>query len=401
MAATQLAPSVRNALMGRWVVCEALDTWKPQLVAAGCSELVTVVERAVDGRTRYALKDVDQTPLLTYLDHLANGLRSDISYATADDLKQLGELFDSIDGHIVLLSEQPSDPLQRLCDSLLATAVAAYQELLPETPTRVFGATEFDEFYVANRPELAFAPFAGSAITRLQSEQPSMSRVQLHLTVGEFDISSFNSLPFAIFHECVCHVLQGPWDDSRTLPDAASRFAEGWMDYAALQLYQRLLDGHFGQVKLPKTNFPDLRRTGFRNAARKLHQARTEERERDSAWGHRAMGARAAESFLVQLSRTPHLESDAEHAFFHLSFAINASTLTHRERERFAGLVHTGLLRDERARKLRPLLQRFYHHRDVMQLLSGLWELEAQWTQDRGHPGAGPTGTPSGPSRQM
>ncbi|MEV6105786.1 hypothetical protein AB0M28_13865 [Streptomyces sp. NPDC051940] len=382
MAAIRLAPSVRNALMGRWVVYEALDALKPQLVAQGCTALVRAVESEVEGRTRYALEAVDRTPLPDFLDGLAGGLRDAVGYASAADRQRLVELFDTIDARVVVLTAEPADPLQRLCESLLDTAVAAYRQLLPQPPPRLQDSTEFTMIYVVNRPELSFAPFAGSAVTHAQAGHPDLSRVELRLSVGEFDLLSFNSLPYAIFHECVCHVLQGPWDDSRTLPDPASRYAEGWMDYAALTLYRLLLRGGLPLVDLPEDDFPELRRPGFEEAAGALHQARVRELPQDRAWGHRSMGAWAAHALLHRLARMPGPGpgADVELAFLELSFAINASAMRQQEREEFTQLMHSGLLRAERLAALWPLLAEYYRHRDVPHLLSGLRALQARWT---------------------
>ncbi len=379
-ASVDLAPHVKNALMGRWVVFEALDSFKPELTVAGSGALVHAIESGVCERTAYALDNIDERPLSDYLQMMTAGLRSLIDFASSADKRFLTPLFRSIDHRIALACAMSADPLQRLCNSILTATLGAYEHFSLVQPSELFTSTEFEIVYVGVRPDLSFLPFAGSARTVTYPQPPALSRVELQLSVKEFDLLSFNSLPYAIFHECVSHVFQGPWNNMRKLPDASSLYAEGWMDYVTFLLYRRVLEGGFIDIDLPQAEFPDLSRPSYLEAASALHYARREESLRDKAWAYRDMGAQAAEWLLGRIARLPGCHTESGDAFLQLSLTINASALSQDEREDFAHLMHHALKNAEPLADITPFLQNYYRTRDIGALLTELWRLGSQWT---------------------
>jgi len=251
-------------------------------------------------------------------------------------------------------------------------------------------STQFSVDYVDVRPDFSFPPFAGSARTCPAADPSALSQVELTLCIKEFDLISFNALPYAIFHECVSHVFQGPWNMKRTFPDPASLYAEGWMDYAALHLYDRLLEDGVLNVVLSEAAFPDLRRPSYAQAAALLHNARRAESSRDKAWSYRAMGAEAAEWLLSRLKRLPSCKGQASDIFLRLSFTINASELLSNDmREDFAHLMHHALQHAEPLARITPHLLALRDPTDISELLQAVWRLGAElW----GHPTSSLTG---------
>ena len=379
-SSVDLATHVKNALMGRWVVFEALDSFKPELTVAGCGTLVQAIERGVCDFTSYALDNIDARPLSEYLTTMVGELRSTIGFASAADKRYVMSLFQSVDGRIAQICGKEADPLQRLCNSILNVTLGTYEHFLSVPLGELFTSTEFKIVHVGVRPDLSFSPLAGSAQTITYSQPPALSQVKLQLSVREFDLLSFNSLPYAIFHECVSHVFQGPWNNARELPDASSLYAEGWMDFVTFLLYRRALEGGLIEINLPQEEFPELSRPSYSEAASALHYARRAESSRDRAWAYRAMGAQAAEWLLGRMTRLPDCAAGSDHAFLQLSLSINASALRQDEREDFSHLMHHALRRAESLAQITPLLRNYYRTRDIGALLPELWRLSSQWT---------------------
>jgi hypothetical protein len=152
------------------------------------------------------------------------------------------------------------------------------------------------------------------------------------------------SLPYVLLHECVCHVLQGPWQAGRQQADAGDRFAEGWMDVVAYVAHQTMerpwRAGHTG---------PDLLAIpldGRNDAAAAVHKSRQHDTP-DRAGSQRALGAQAARNMQTLLGKLPETRRDADTAFIRLSVQLNTSPFRNDQRELFVRGVHT-------ATQLRP-----------------------------------------------
>jgi len=95
-----------------------------------------------------------------------------------------------------------------------------------------------------------------------------MMTLVLTLAPAWFDRQTLASLPFTLFHECVSHILQGPWVAERPRPDRASQFAEGWMDRAAWEVFTTTLNR---TVKLLPYPYRD---SFYQDGGRKMCEAR-------------------------------------------------------------------------------------------------------------------------------
>ncbi|MBI1349165.1 hypothetical protein GC163_23090 [bacterium] len=96
------------------------------------------------------------------------------------------------------------------------------------------------------------------------------TEVKLFIRKNQLDRLSFLSVPYLICHEIICHTFQGilcgpPRKRQATMPN--DYFAEGWMDYVAHQVFQKILNDQSKYVS-------SLFRTEHEQIAQFLHDDR-------------------------------------------------------------------------------------------------------------------------------
>lgn len=68
--------------------------------------------------------------------------------------------------------------------------------------------------------------------------------IKLIFDTAHFDRESYESVPYILFHECICHAFQGFNIPDRKHCSADDSFAEGWMDWAAYSALERTERAH-------------------------------------------------------------------------------------------------------------------------------------------------------------
>lgn len=224
--------------------------------------------------------------------------------------------------------------------------------------------------------------FKGTAVTTISEDLNS--RISLSLAPATYDDATYNSLPYVLFHELICHVFQGPWVGSRRTSDAASLYAEGWMDVVALTLLRQ----HAGECTRSDLHPTDGRHHLDRSldAAEAVRQARLIAPAglgfEDSAWAARETGSSAAATVRMELIRMLG-NPRGSRLFIDVSLELNASDVPPCTRDEVAKLAHTVSFPDRRAH-LRFGLGRYVIHRDIPGLLSDLPAILVRLTNEEG-----------------
>ena len=246
---------VQKAVLGRLLVYKALDLHRAQMEAADYGLLWQELRGRLCLSTARQLQFCkDDQPLEAYLKDLARELREELLFPDAAAESVCAPLLDFIDELMEAAAKVQHDLLQSAFQRAVELASVAYiRHGLPVPQELIRGTTvEFD--FQENSPGQNL-PIQMRAYTLLDDigTTPS-STVHVMLVPRLLDEQTAFAFPYVLLHECLCHVLQGPWAWPRIQADANSRFAEGWMDVVAYRLHTEV-DAIQGEYC---TNRPDV-----------------------------------------------------------------------------------------------------------------------------------------------
>lgn len=324
---TLLEPCAHNALVARWAWYACLDSISS--LREGDDAFRTaqeMIERIVAGEAAVA----EPVPPAQYAEILLARIRASVCgpFAAAREL-----ILNSYRPYLRTLTPTNGDPFERLCEVAASAAVAYYKHHKVKLPRDLISGLRIMIDHDPEPPSQTFeAPFVGEAQVLpgchvekcCASTKKHLQTLHLTLIPAGFDSGSLSALPFVLFHECVSHVLQGPWAGERKSPDPASQFAEGWMDLAARAVFEHVLHRRspFKQVVL----FPYQHRWEFfERGGRLMCDARHSVSVRMSrAAARRCEGWRAANDTLQAMQRA----GLPDEVFLRLSFQLNVSDLS-------------------------------------------------------------------------
>ncbi|MCA2211315.1 hypothetical protein [Jidongwangia harbinensis] len=357
MSTRRLLPlHAQKAVVGRALVYRALDLYHVELDSAGYGVLWTGIRSRVLDSTLYQVEFCPTGSLSEYLHQLGAEIRANLSFPDADARGVCEPLLDEIDQVLDEAGRATDDLLTGAFGDAVTAAVELYRchglDLPDDLRQRITASFEYQ-----SEPVRSELPVALTATTVLQdlADGPSAC-VAVRVNAQMLDELTVFSLPYVLLHECVCHVLQGPWQPGRRQPDASSRFAEGWMDVAAFVAHQML-----DRLRPPSGSPLDLlvapRPAAHAEAAERVHAARHAQSSWDRAWSQRAKGARAARAVQALLGRLPEVRHlDPAAVFLMLSVQLNTSSFDNKQRDLFAtevyratlGRIHPGLVAELR-----------------------------------------------------
>ena len=276
-------------------------------------------------------------------------------------------LLEEIDRVLATGGQAREDLLLTAFADALQAAVNAYEQHGMHVPPDLVKRTTVTFEYQLG-PVQTVLPIQLSAVTTLTDPGQLAAGVGVLVSPAGLDKVTAFSLPYVLLHECVCHVLQGPWQPGRIQNDPGDRFAEGWMDVAAYLVHE--------MTEWPRhTAKPDqLIRDEQSAAATKVHHARQERQPHDRAWAARAMGAMAARGTLKLLGSLPESRNDAENAFLCLTLHLNASSYPNGDRALFVLKVYQALQR-RADHQLTPLLRAYLSTGALDPLVTGVLPL--------------------------
>jgi hypothetical protein len=345
MSKPSLPLHVRKAVWARALVYQVLDLHYVTLHDAGYGVLWTAIRNRLITSTSLQVEYPScSSSLSSYLAGLGADLRAGMSYPNEEAEQACRAVLDEIYQVLTEAARTADDLLLSAFTDALRVATELYRrhgvDVPPHVEKRV--TATFGHQLMPLESEL---PIELKAVTYLQDPPPGPSAlVDVVVNAIRLDELTAFSLPYVLLHECVCHVLQGPWQAGRQQPDAGDRFAEGWMDvvaYVAHELMERpWRAGHTG---------PDLLAIpldGRKDAAAEVHKSR-QRSTADRAGARRALGAQAARNMQALLAKLPETRNDADAAFIQLSVRLNTSCLRNDQRELFVRGVHS-------ATQLRP-----------------------------------------------
>lgn len=358
-----------KAVLGRLLVYKALDLHRAQMEAADYGLLWEELRGKLCNSTARQLRfGRDDQPLEAYLKDLARELREELFFPDASAELVCAPLLDFIDELMEAAARTEHDLLVGAFKRAVELAAMEYiRHGLPVPQELIKGATIEFEFQ-ENSPGQTL-PIQMEAYTLLEDEGSSPSAI-VHVILAPrlLDEQTAFALPYVLLHECLCHVLQGPWVWPRMQADANSRFAEGWMDVVAYRLHAAV-DAIQGDTSITDLMCP-LRRAAQMQAADTVHAARRAHHDADRAWSHRAIGSEAANLLLDLLGRLPESSDDPDTPFMQLSVSLNASSIDNTERDLFVSLIYQHLYLWSRSAPLVPLVRKYLTDHDTLGLVA-------------------------------
>lgn len=352
MSLRQLPLPVQKAVAGRLAVYPALAMHEAGLATLGHQQAVDDLEHRLQSLTaEETLADpTDAKSLDEWIDALLEQLTEEAGRAKPQGREASEPLLRMARESADQLLMDP-DPLSVLFSTVLAETVKAYAAYGVKVPWSLPQSVALDtKHQLAPFPE----PHGVRAMT-LFSPGTANTVVKLVVAPSALNHGSILALPYVLMHECVAHVLQGPLDGDREHPHPENRWAEGWMDYVALKLHERVFTSYGSQ--LPGPFSPQEARNVAADAA---HRAR---------WtgAHAALrrvsaycksGVEAAATMRRLLERFLDQEGAID-VLLRLSLTLNASDLPPEPRDDFAQAVQEAGRRASRSAPLVPALQAY------------------------------------------
>ncbi|MFJ7093837.1 hypothetical protein ACIQWL_26860 [Streptomyces mirabilis] len=325
---------------------------------AEAAAVVNRMERHLEETTERMLKwptrDDVRRPVEEYAREMLEQLRS-----RETDTEPVLDEFDSF---LQKLARQGTDPLYDLYQAVLTGVIKAYQHygVTPSVVALPSSVCFLADWSNVAPPSSFRSSFRAAATTENGCEKPGCCSSQrqhaqtlaVSLAPASFDAPTLAALPFALFHECTSHVLQGPcpWTSARATPDADSQFAEGWMDRAAWEIFEMALaqQGPCSNVDLfPYPHRRDFYKTGGGAFYDARHDVKAAEEGGEPAAGRRQQGWETFGIVLQELQKR-HIH-DALPSLLQLSFALNVSDVSPELRDSAVQTLHTVLRQGKRS----------------------------------------------------
>lgn len=324
---TLLEPHAHNALVARWAWYAYVDNSEGEHEDDETHRTARgMIEKIVKGEATAA----DGAPP----DRYAEILLEKISVAVGGPYTPARErILKSYKQYLRNLTRARTDPFEKICVVVAKAAETWYRHHQVAVPKNLVASLRIRIDHDPEPLEQSFeSPFSGAAAVHFgchmekccDDTKRHLQTLRLTLVPGSFEDDALSALPFVLFHECVSHVMQGPWHDGRQSPDPASQFAEGWMDLAARTVFEHVLHNRSPCERVVLVPHPH-RRDFFERGGRRMCDARHAVSPRLArAAKRRSEGWRAATNTLQAMRRA----GIPDEVFLRLSFDLNASELS-------------------------------------------------------------------------
>lgn len=401
----------RKALRGRLAFYTASDGARLLFSRAGIDKVFDQIEKDVVSFTNLATNAIHGSQNDQRLDHFLSNLSRQIERGA---LAHEGQSYwDSVDR---LVRAFDAETRTTACDRCSPTRVCDGSELDHDTVT-VAGdcisplkaafdiAAEAARRYFlqyssligeATLPKIVFSTahtiakphdcpnnyFVSGSTSYLDHPGAATSRVTLFVCVNRFDQASLEAIPYVLFHECVCHAFQESVHDGdgRKNSEPGDVFAEGWMDWVAVEILRETALGKGPAAELGgELKTPDSVVT----AGSLFHSSRCAYGQPDSSEHASvyAFGKSCAQKVLRLFQRLLGSQEEAWTRFLGISFDLNLLSLRPAERDAFLTRIYTSLPapgqidRPNQFAEVPPLFRRYLEDRDVRALVKGVTEL--------------------------
>jgi hypothetical protein len=280
-------------------------------------------------------------------------------------------LLPEIESKVADISCRKCTPFERICEGVsdaeddeIVTArgmcVVQLREMfdIASEVARAYYSTHGTLFPAGKPPEIVFSTVQfmtevgahNSAADRYASgltnyfSTLARAQVQLHLYVRMFDLETYKSVLYLLFHECIAHAFHATHPDPKERETAKpyERFTEGWMDWVAYKILEEVVKGtgDEGQRWKNRITLPNV----F-EVSTTLHRSRSEGGNHVEGASQIRLGVRVAEvtfDFFKELAQRKVFKDVGEswRAFLRLSFDLNMlGQIDAKQRNAFVGLM--------------------------------------------------------------
>lgn len=301
------------------------------------------LETWLDGRCVDQIgTDGDETSVADFLaflvDDLAHEIVSRVRQAAPETRKAFGLLSKHVRGRVERYRESPHDPVAQLDRWAREVTISCYEDQPDGSVGSAIGArlaqVETVVIAASGVPPEALAPWRVHGLTRFPVSGGPAWQVELTLGVPP-DGPSWHAASYVLMHEFVSHAAQGPWTPACAKPGPDDAYAEGWMDVVAYLLHGIYLYGG-GAAAVEEDVAVDEPGARFL-AAGTFHYGRCQVRRPGTS--NRRHGCRVADSFNRRLLAGR--SGPADETFLRLSLQLNASAVSHEQRQLFVYGIET------------------------------------------------------------
>jgi hypothetical protein len=338
-----LPVNIYNCLIGRLAVLQVLARHRARLYASDLAALHQDLYHSLRALTDPAISwERDNSTLRDFLYDLVTNLRQRLDStkpAAAGD--QYSRVFEEIAACVESLLQGGREPLLDTFNNVIDATVAYYNHCKVDIAAACPQDVQFTAKHSEEKPHTFDVPYYTTAHTDFdQGSTIAVSTVALTICAKSFDWDTYLAIPYVLFHESVCHVFQAQCKQEKA-PSVRNCFSEGWMDFVAYSIHTAVMEGT-GTGALFAKRFPH--RQGHKEAGHVFHRSRCTPSATDTrSFSFRLLGVEAARRMFSLLAVIPETASDPSVAFLRLSMAINASSISHIERDEFAWRVHARL----------------------------------------------------------
>lgn len=216
------------------------------------------------------------------------------------------------------------------------------------------------------------------------------SEVQLLLHVDDFDLDSYLTVPYVLFHECIAHVYHGilPTPKNRQVNEPDDEFAEGWMDYVAFKIFEEIY-AEKGPAKqlLRKVKITQEHHHRSYNLHISRIELNVDPPSKQSMYAiRRRSGHTAADKVRRVLERLCESDAQAWKTFLQMSFDLNLSQkFEPLQRQLFVAIINNlskpGEIDSPRHCDVVRVINKYLTHKDLEKFVAEILGLRALWAR--------------------
>jgi hypothetical protein len=280
-------------------------------------------------------------------------------------------------------------PLEEMFD--IAHEIARHYYVahgMSENPEVIFGTQNFCQREPHVTPHGLPVPYFVDGETKYMDEAGQMrARVVLKIPVRAFDIDTYLSTLYVLFHECIVHAFRCITSGApRRGTKDADRFLEGWMDWISFEILKRILGGMW-PISRPRTLKYLTERL---HRATRFHEARfvVNTPSGSESISRLASGRETGRKAAIKVHNLfQNRGADAWEKVLKMSLELNMmSSFDSDKREAFVSVLDF-LQDDDNAKDLPPehdivagIVTKYLLDNDLQDLINSAMQLESEWT---------------------
>jgi hypothetical protein len=277
------------------------------------------------------------------------------------------------DAEVVSRGGECIKPLKRLFEVARDVARLYYSKYA--TNCGRLPAVEFSTSYDSIGQTLT-VPYHVRGETEHASGEGNPATVRLYLDPQHFDRSTYWVVPYVLFHECICHAFQPMKSQPGRTAEPYDGFSEGWMDWVAYSILNRLCLGQDpgGQLVSQMPHAADnAREAGIFHGARQhvSYPLDTSNPEAPTV----LHGVTTAKRFFGVLDHLPGNSDNNWPMFFRISFDLNLQHEWNMETETFFRKLASNLADPRKHKQIKSCIISFLKSNDIRSLIGRILAL--------------------------